>query len=380
MRITFLNAGGFNDSGGHRVISIYGSKLQARGHEVLHVSVPVPPPAISEQFRSMLRTGSTLRWPTPLSGHITKAQTPHKMIERYRPIVDADVPDADVVIATWWETAEWAAKLSPSKGLKVNFFQHYEVFDYTPRDRVEAVWRLPFKKIVLSKWLLDLARDKYGDSDAVLALNSTDTSLFDVPARDKQRQPTIGFLYHDAAWKGTAVALEAARRVQRELPNLRLKCFGQERPNAHNPLPEFADYSVRPPQDMIRNIYAQCDVWLCTSLSEGFHLPPLEAMACRCPVVSTAVGGAIDIVKEGINGYIVGIGDVDALTDRLLHVLKMSAATWQTMSDAAYDTARNWHTWDDAADIFEAALIRWTGRDKPLSVPSSSEGQAALTR
>jgi hypothetical protein len=48
------------------------------------------------------------------------------------------------VIATWWETAEWVDRLSVSKGKKVYFIQHYEAFDYLPKERVEATWRLPF--------------------------------------------------------------------------------------------------------------------------------------------------------------------------------------------------------------------------------------------
>jgi len=78
-------------------------------------------------------------------------------------------------------------------------------------------------------------------------------------------------------------------------------------------------------------------------------------MACRCPVVSTSVGGAIDLIENGRNGYVVRIGDVEALADRLVDVLTLGDAPWRTMSDAALVTASS-YTWDDATDLLERAL------------------------
>ena len=120
-------------------------------------------------------------------------------------------------------------------------------------------------------------------------------------------------------------------------------------------LPPYADFHQQPPQDKLKDLYARCDVWLCGSIREGFHLPPLEAMACRCPVVSTRVGGPMDIVEEGLNGHLVEVGDVGALADRVLRVLNLPTAEWKKMSDAAYHTATRF-TWDEATDMFEKAL------------------------
>ena len=45
----------------------------------------------------------------------------HRQIESHRPILATDLPDADVVVATWWETAEWIEKFPASKGRKFHF-------------------------------------------------------------------------------------------------------------------------------------------------------------------------------------------------------------------------------------------------------------------
>ena len=71
--------------------------------------------------------------------------------------IDArDVPDADgVVVATSWETAEWALALPESKGARAYFVQHHEGFDWLPVSG-RGHLRPPLHKIVRSApWLVD---------------------------------------------------------------------------------------------------------------------------------------------------------------------------------------------------------------------------------
>src|SRR6185295_4402875 len=140
MRITFILpfAG---TAGGTRVVATYADRLRRRGHEVVVVSTPKRNPGLGSKLRSLVKGNG---WPRSLGpSHFDHVDVDHRIIDRFRAVTDADVPDADVVIATWWETAEWVAKLSPRKGAKAYFIQHYEVFDYTPADRVKATWRMP---------------------------------------------------------------------------------------------------------------------------------------------------------------------------------------------------------------------------------------------
>jgi glycosyltransferase involved in cell wall biosynthesis len=57
------------------------------------------------------------------------------------------------------------------------------------------------------------------------------------------------------------------------------------------------------------------------SLSEGFSHARLEAMATGCPVVGTDVSGAHDLTRDGTDGYIVPIGNPDALADAIIELL-----------------------------------------------------------
>ena len=353
MKINFILTHA-NMSGGTRVIVTQALELMARGHEVRAFSTPPGQPGFRKTVSSLLHgKGWPKQWEIGES-FFDGSGIPHVTVPKYRPITNRDVPDADVVVATWWETAEWVWRMAPSKGAKAFFIQHYETWGGEPK-RVDAAWRLPLHKIVISQWLADLARDKFGDGDVSLVPNSVDMKLFNSPARSRQQRPTVGLLYNRIWFKGCDVALKAVEIARQQIPDLQLIAFGLESPRHWMPLPPGAQYLIKPKQQAIKDIYAQCDVWLCGSRSEGFHLPPLEAMACRCPVVSTRVGGPLDTIEDGKNGFLVDVEDAEALADRLVRVLKLSDGQWREMSDAAYATACR-YSWRDAAALMEKAL------------------------
>jgi glycosyltransferase involved in cell wall biosynthesis len=309
--------------------------------------------------------------------HFDNVRVPHRVVESARPIVNEDLPDADVVLATLWRTAPWVAGLSPSKGAKAIFLQGYETSPGQEDPDIDAAWRLPLRKIVISCWMVELARDRFGDSKVHHVPNSVDTTQFHAPPRGKQGVPTVGMLYAHPHLKGVDVSVAALTEVRRELKNLRVIAFGAEPVSPKVPLPDWVEFHLLPAQDEIPKLYAQCDVWLCGSRREGFHLPPLEAMACRCPVVSTRVGGPADIVEEGANGFLVDVEDASGLAKSLLKVLSLGEAEWKRMSDAALATATR-YTWDDATDRLERALDEIV-KESATDLSASEGGNTSAT-
>ena len=363
MKITFVLANWVSLAGGVRSNAMLAYHLQKRGHQVYIVSPEKCKPSFSQQMRSLLKGKGWISTKRKGLSHFDGLDVPRRVLEHEPPVTDADVPDADVVVACWWETAEWVANLSETKGAKVYLIRHHEVHDYLPKERSAATYSLPMHKIVISKWLVDLMRTQYGDNNVSLVFNSVDTQKYYAPSRGKQSIPTVGMLYKTTKWKGCDISLKALSLAAQKIPNLRLVAFGLEEPSPDLPLPPGTEYFQSPPQEKIKNIYARCDVWLCGSWGEGFHRPPLEAMACRCPVVSTEVGGPIDRIENGVNGYLVPVGDYTALADRIVRVLNLSDDQWRTMSDAAYTTATS-YTWDDAAELCEQAFYTAIERTK----------------
>src|SRR3954468_9941208 len=249
MRITFILpfAG---TAGGTRVVATYADRLHKRGHEVVVVSTPKRDPGFGAKLRSLMRGSG---WPKRTGpSHFDHVHVDHRVIDRFRPITDADVPDADVVIATWWETAEWVAKLSPAKGAKAYFIQHDETqLSEQQKDRVIATWALPMHKIAVAQWLVDLGRTRCPNHEIALAPNAVDVNQFNAPPRGKQHDPTVGVMYSQARFKGCDIALRAYEIAKSQIANLKLVAFGTQAPNATLPLPDGTRYVKDPPQDEI---------------------------------------------------------------------------------------------------------------------------------
>ena len=71
------------------------------------------------------------------------------------------------------------------------------------------------------------------------------------------------------------------------------------------------------------------DVFSLTSLWEGLPRVYLEALASGVPIVGTRVDGAEEVIREGVNGYLLDPGDVEGLASRVLHVLANKGKMFQ---------------------------------------------------
>ncbi|HIK14380.1 MAG TPA: glycosyltransferase family 4 protein [Leptolyngbyaceae cyanobacterium M33_DOE_097] len=356
MKITFVMGSGFNMSGGDRVVATYAEKLWQRGHDVLVVSRSLYKPSYGERLSSFLK-GKGWRAPKWKGSHFEYVNVPHRRIGKFRPVVDADLPDADVVIATWWETAHWVHRLAPSKGAKVHLIQHHEVFEELPQsEQQRACYRLPLHKITISNWLVDILHQNYGIAKSSITLipNSVDFNMFNAFPRPKQAVPTVGMLYSRHPWKGCKNSLQAFSQAAKVIPNLQLVTFGAIHPEPTLPLPDRCTFYYNPPQSTLSQIYGACDAWLFGSILEGFGLPILEAMACRTPVIGTPAGAAPELLSAAA-GVLVPFEDVDAMAAAIVEVCQMSEQNWRSLSERAYQRATA-YTWDDAVDRFEAAL------------------------
>src|SRR5689334_14829216 len=105
MRITFVLPTA-NMSGGSRVAATYAKQLTRLGHSVRVISSPYRPVSTVSKVKSWLRGNGWPIDPSSMPSHFNGGDTDHRVLDRARPVTDADVPDGDVVIATWWETAE----------------------------------------------------------------------------------------------------------------------------------------------------------------------------------------------------------------------------------------------------------------------------------
>jgi glycosyltransferase involved in cell wall biosynthesis len=69
-------------------------------------------------------------------------------------------------------------------------------------------------------------------------------------------------------------------------------------------------------------LMAAADVYAMPSVDEPFGLVWLEAMAMELPVLALANGGTIEVVERGVTGFLTPTGDVAAMTENLLRLLR----------------------------------------------------------
>jgi glycosyltransferase involved in cell wall biosynthesis len=127
--------------------------------------------------------------------------------------------------------------------------------------------------------------------------------------------------------KDQASLLAAFARVAAELPNAKLVLVGDgpvraalESQSASPALAGRVIFLGR--RSDIPDILPTFDVFALPSLSEGLPLTLLEAMAAGLPCVATAVGAMPEAIVAERTGLLVPVGDVAALADTLLRLLR----------------------------------------------------------
>jgi N-acetyl-alpha-D-glucosaminyl L-malate synthase BshA len=120
--------------------------------------------------------------------------------------------------------------------------------------------------------------------------------------------------------------VQVFHKISKEIPaKLLLIGDGPERQNievlARNLCTQM-DVRFLGKQDAVEELLAVADVFLMPSESESFGLAALEAMACEVPVVSSNAGGIPEVNIDGVTGYLCNVGDIEAMTQRTLELLR----------------------------------------------------------
>jgi len=89
----------------------------------------------------------------------------------------------------------------------------------------------------------------------------------------------------------------------------------------------------------IRDFLESLDYYVQPSISEGFPVAVLEAMASKLPVICTDAGGLPELIQDGITGIVVKNNDVDALTNGIVKLLNTDKNELEKMTEEGFKTA-----------------------------------------
>ena len=161
--------------------------------------------------------------------------------------------------------------------------------------------------------------------------NAIDGSFFDL--ENTSDGQTILFAGRIIQRKRPLDLIRAFAKVAQQVPSAELRLAGEydsERDYAesiHNfiqraKLEDRVHLLGSLPEDAVLREFASCALLVLPSSQETTPMVVAQAMAAGKPAVATPVGGVAEMVNHGKTGFLVSVGDIDALADALLRLLK----------------------------------------------------------
>jgi len=215
----------------------------------------------------------------------------------------------------------------------------------------------------------ELLRD-YGAAASRIATIpcGVDTDLFAPSDRAAARarlaldgRPVLLWVGRVAPIKGLDTLLDAVARLSTSAGPARLLIVGGD---ADEPMSEHEVFLRRrierlglrdsvcfvgpQPQDVLPVYYAAADVTVLPSYYESFGMVALEAMACGSPVIASRVGGLVTTVRDGVTGFLVPDGDVEALAERIAALVADPDLRWRVGREGVRWAAQ--HRWACVAE------------------------------
>lgn len=285
------------------------------------------------------------------------------------PYLAENIPDCDVNIATWYPTA-FAVYFS-GKGRPYYFLQDSPAmvaeqcshFDAYCLNMFKATLQLPFCFLANSAYTKGLVIENQPYANVSVVGVGVDTTIFHPREKklfDETKKPKIMVILGGFKFKGDEIAVGVLNAVNEKLP-IHAILVGSDRSieNAFDfAKPRFA-YTHFPPigQDELAALYSSADLFLYTSCNESLGLPPLEAMGCCTPVITTDCLGNREYAVDNFNCLVLPSGNVRALAERTLELLTNESLA-ETLVRGGLETVARF-TWDKVIEridgIFRSA-------------------------
>ncbi|HEV7425210.1 MAG TPA: glycosyltransferase family 4 protein [Thermoanaerobaculia bacterium] len=201
-----------------------------------------------------------------------------------------DAREDDVIIATFWTTLAAAYAIAPEKAR--HLCQGYEgsFTAYAPiRSEIEAAYRLPIPKLVVTRSLVDICKQF---SDDVTYIGQIVDDDFFRPRTPAENEPMRVLLCGESQvdLKGVADGYGAAAHARWFHQKFDLIRVSPWAPSREEPLDSVQEFHVALNTREMTRLMHSCDVLIAPNhAEEGFGLPAAEAMASGIPVVLTAI-------------------------------------------------------------------------------------------
>jgi glycosyltransferase involved in cell wall biosynthesis len=209
----------------------------------------------------------------------------------------------------------------PSEEVK-RFAKHYKVL----RPFVRWLWRDADAIVAVSNGLRGFAHKTAPDIPIEVIPNAIELSVFTPPLhRNGDELVHLLFVGRFNAFKNVEMLIEATAQLKAKgINNFELQLVGEgerraavERMISEKGLTKQVRLLGWLDRAAIVETYRRADLFVTATTWEGMPNTVLEGMACGLPVVATRASGLEELVRDGVNGYLVNLNDPAMLADRL---------------------------------------------------------------
>ncbi|GGM18546.1 glycosyltransferase family 4 protein [Deinococcus aerophilus] len=222
-------------------------------------------------------------------------------------------------VATAWDTAKITKKIADFfNAYGLYLIQGYETWDAEEKEIIQT-YHLGLRNIAIAKWLQESVKNS--GAECYFVPNAFDFEDFHVVEPPCSRDGKIVLtMFHDSPLKGFKDVVSACEIVKEKYPETRFIAFGAYQPGEY--LPEWMSFHFAPSKERLRNLYNSSSIFLSGSYTEGWALPPSEAMQCGCALVATDIPGHRDFSIHGVNALLSEPGNYQLMAEHISLLLE----------------------------------------------------------
>ncbi len=194
---------------------------------------------------------------------------------------------------------------------------------FTPLIRV--IWQRAAYVVTNSRGLTELAQQTAPEQEFKEIYNGVSVKKFSPLTEGKKRPFTILLAARLTHRKGFIYAIDALEKLLEQHDDIEMIVAGGDggvmrKLKGHAQalsIHKRITFTGRYAHEEAATIYQQADVFVMPSLNEGMSNNALEALASGLPIIMTPTGGAVELVQEGVNGYLVASRSGAAIAERV---------------------------------------------------------------
>ena len=306
----------YNPGGGAKIVLEYADYLANKGHSV---SVYYHIPSISFQrpynVKRNIRIGIDY-----LMGELYGCSRWFALNKNVKQKIITNVNEidpCDIIVATAIQLVEPILNLPQQYKNKVYLIQGFETWEF-PEKRIFSIYKKSKNNIVISRWLKNIV-DGNSNESSYLIPNSIDSNIF-FDSNQHRIPHSITFHYRSAPIKGCKYAVKIITELYKLYPDLKVKVISTEKKIPE--LPKCCEVLTNVKPSKVAEINNSCEIFMCTTIEEGFGLPGLEAMACGCALVTTNYAAVYDYAEDNYNALISPIKDTDKMLENIIRIFE----------------------------------------------------------